>query len=44
MENLLNEIKRIKSIAEIGLLYATDNYDRERCNPLKDSILTPYFD
>jgi ADP-ribose pyrophosphatase YjhB (NUDIX family) len=40
MENLLNDIKRIKSIAEIGLLYATDNYDRERYHELNDISLS----
>jgi ADP-ribose pyrophosphatase YjhB (NUDIX family) len=40
MENLLNDIKRIKSIADIGLLYATDNYDRERYHELNDISLS----
>jgi ADP-ribose pyrophosphatase YjhB (NUDIX family) len=40
METLLNDIKRIKSIAEIGLLYAKDNYDRERYHELNDISLS----
>jgi ADP-ribose pyrophosphatase YjhB (NUDIX family) len=40
MNNLLNDIKRIKSIAEIGLLYAKDNYDRERYHELNDISLS----
>jgi ADP-ribose pyrophosphatase YjhB (NUDIX family) len=40
METFLNDIKRIKSIAEIGLLYAKDNYDRERYHELNDISLS----
>jgi ADP-ribose pyrophosphatase YjhB (NUDIX family) len=40
METFLNDIKRIKSIAELGLLYATDNYDRERYHELNDISLS----
>jgi ADP-ribose pyrophosphatase YjhB (NUDIX family) len=40
MEIFLNDIKRIKSIAEIGLLYAKDNYDRERYHELNDISLS----
>ncbi len=40
METFLNDIKKIKSIAEIGLLYAKDNYDRERYHELNDISLS----
>jgi ADP-ribose pyrophosphatase YjhB (NUDIX family) len=40
MRTFLNDIKRIKSIAEIGLLYAKDNYDRERYHELNDISLS----
>jgi ADP-ribose pyrophosphatase YjhB (NUDIX family) len=40
METLLNDIKRIKSIADIGLLYAKDPYDRERYEELNDISLS----
>lgn len=32
----LNEIKRLKSIADIGLLYSKDEYDKERYRELQD--------
>lgn len=32
---MLNEIKKLKSIAEIGLLYAKDPYDRERYEAIR---------
>jgi ADP-ribose pyrophosphatase YjhB (NUDIX family) len=35
MNLLLNEIKRLKSIAEIGLLYSSNEYDRERYNEVQ---------
>jgi ADP-ribose pyrophosphatase YjhB (NUDIX family) len=40
MKTLLNDIKRIKSIAEIGLLYAKDPYDRERYEELNGISLS----
>jgi hypothetical protein len=37
MENgLLDEIKRLKAVADIGLLYANNEYDRERYLELKE--------
>jgi ADP-ribose pyrophosphatase YjhB (NUDIX family) len=33
---LLEEIKRLKSIADIGLLYCNNDYDKERYSELKD--------
>jgi len=37
--DLLNEIKRIKAIADIGLLYSTDEYDKERYRELQQISL-----
>ncbi|MBL7816533.1 MAG: NUDIX hydrolase [Saprospiraceae bacterium] len=37
--DVLNEIKRLKNIADIGLLYAKDPYDRERYSELFDISL-----
>jgi ADP-ribose pyrophosphatase YjhB (NUDIX family) len=34
--NMLEEIKRIKAIADIGLLYASNGYEKERYEELKD--------
>ena len=34
MDNLLNDIKRLKNIADLGLLYAKDPFDRERYEEL----------
>lgn len=34
--DFLNEIKKLKSIADIGLLYSKDNYDRERYEMVRD--------
>jgi ADP-ribose pyrophosphatase YjhB (NUDIX family) len=40
MNNFLNDIKRLKNIADIGLLYAQDPFDRERYTELNDISLT----
>ncbi len=32
---LMDEIKRLKSIANVGLLYSTNEYDKERYEELK---------
>jgi ADP-ribose pyrophosphatase YjhB (NUDIX family) len=37
---MLDIIKRLKSIADIGLLYATDGYDRERYTEIHDISLS----
>jgi len=37
---LLDECKRLKAIADIGLLYATTDYDRERYAELRDISLS----
>ncbi len=34
MNDLLNDIKKLKNIADLGLLYANDEYDRERYTEL----------
>ncbi len=34
MNDLLNDIKKLKNIADLGLLYAKDEYDRERYTDL----------
>lgn len=34
--DLLEEIKRLKALADTGLLYAKDNYDKERYTELQD--------
>ena len=34
--DFLNEIKRLKSISDIGLFYSKDNYDRERYETVRD--------
>lgn len=34
MNDLLNDIKKLKNIADLGLLYAKDEYDRERYTEL----------
>ncbi len=34
MDNLLNDVKRLKNIADLGLLYAKDPFDRERYEEL----------
>lgn len=34
--NLLEEIKRLKALADTGLLYATNDYDRERYGELRE--------
>ena len=34
MTDLLNDIKKLKNIADLGLLYAKDEYDRERYTEL----------
>lgn len=34
--DLLEEVKRLKAIADIGLLYATNNYDKERYLELQE--------
>lgn len=39
MHDFLNDIKRLKNIADIGLLYAKDEYDRERYAELNDISL-----
>lgn len=36
---LLDEIKRLKAIADVGLLYCSDEYDKERYLELKDISL-----
>ncbi len=36
MSDFLNNIKRLKNLADIGLLYAKDAYDRERYTELND--------
>ena len=33
---ILEEVKRLKSLAEIGLLYSNNEYDRERYLELQD--------
>jgi ADP-ribose pyrophosphatase YjhB (NUDIX family) len=38
--DFLNEIKRLKAIAHIGLLYAKDNYDRERYETVHEISLS----
>jgi ADP-ribose pyrophosphatase YjhB (NUDIX family) len=40
MDNLLNDKKRLKSIADLGLLYAKDPYDRERYEELHSISLS----
>ena len=40
MDNFLNDIKRLKSIADIGLLYAKDPYDRERYKEIHNISLS----
>ena len=39
MNSPLNHIKRLKSIADIGLLYAKDGYDTERYQDIRDIAL-----
>ena len=39
MNELLNDIKRLKNIADIGLLYAKDEFDRERYTELHEISL-----
>lgn len=34
-ENLLNQVKQIKSLAEAGLVYNKENYDAERYEELR---------
>ncbi len=34
-ETLLDVRKQIKAIADIGLLYTADNFDKERCQMQK---------
>ena len=36
MYDILNQIKKLKALADTGLLYATNEYDRERYNELHE--------
>ena len=38
-ENLLNQIKQVKSLAEAGLVFNTENYDAERYEELRSLAL-----
>ena len=38
-ENLLNQIKQVKSLAEAGLVYNKENYDAERYEELRELAL-----
>jgi ADP-ribose pyrophosphatase YjhB (NUDIX family) len=40
MDNFFNDIKRLKNIADVGLLYAKDPYDRERYEELHSISLS----
>ena len=39
MDDILNQIKKLKTLADTGLLYATNEYDRERYNELHEISL-----
>jgi ADP-ribose pyrophosphatase YjhB (NUDIX family) len=39
MKDFLNDIKKLKNIADLGLLYATDPFDRERYTELHELSL-----
>jgi ADP-ribose pyrophosphatase YjhB (NUDIX family) len=36
MHNILEQIKKLKALADTGLLYSTNDYDRERYNELRE--------